>query len=132
MAQPVPGEQPRVSLALQCVQVAFDLSPAEAPVESVTELIGVNVPGSTGHSTQNKRPARGITLGNEEVRERGSQGQVQRLSKNLLQGFGGERPLPSGVAAREAIGIVNRNQVGLGAVGPHSSRRLPSFPRSTP
>ena len=57
MAQPVPGEYPRISLALDCIKVAFDLLPAQAAVNGVTELIGINIPSGARDGTQNERPA---------------------------------------------------------------------------
>ncbi len=48
--------------------------------------------------------------------------QMQVLTQNLLHAVGGERLFPRGVAVREAIRVVNRNQIRLGAVGPDIPR----------
>ncbi len=122
MAEAVAGEDPRIPVALDGIEIALDLAPTLPAVEGVAKLIRINLPCRACYDSQNERPARGIAFLDGEFRERGSKGQMQIRAQNPLHTFCRHRSLPRGMIARQAIRVANRDQIGLRAVRPDIPR----------
>jgi hypothetical protein len=122
MAQPMAGESPRSALALDGVEVAFDLLPSQEAVQSIAKLVRVYAPSSAGRDAQNHRTAGGVMFLRGEFCRRSCQRQMQTLAQDLCNPIPCDCLNPRGVAVRPAIGVMNRNQIRLCTVGPDVAR----------